>query len=221
MNKTLAISTLVVLSSIVIVGYLYRSASIPTANKTDAEGFTIDKGMPPNQMSPRDARDFDELIGLINETISTDKWTSTGGPTRIVKTNQLIEAEATEAEHVLTLELHRSDTLLVTQTRYLKNHSGTEMEVLDFGLPEYLACAMYAHGFLSGSFEMQGKSDDAVALRLDWMFDDKSTGLETNFRCSFDATVGNSGIINCGNGAKLQWKLEQNATEQNDEPKSR
>ena len=222
MDKAITISTLFVLTLIVIVGYAYRSASVPSADTTDAGEFAIENGMPPNQTSPRDVRNFDEPIGLINKTISPDEWTITGTglPTRIVKANQLIETEGTESDHVLTLDLHRGDTLLATQTRYLKNHRGTDMEVVDFRLPECLACAMYASGFLSGSFEMQGESDDSIALRLDWTFDDKSTGLGTNFRCSFDATVDNSGIVNCGNGAKVHWKLERNAIEHTDEPKS-
>jgi hypothetical protein len=220
MNKATTISTLFVVTLIVIVGNAYRSASVTSVDTTDAGEFAIDNGMPSNEMSPRDVPNFDELIGLINKTISPDEWTGTGSPTRIVKTNQLIETERTESDHVLTLDLHRGDTLLATQTRYLKTHRGPDMEVVDFGLPECLACAMYASGFLSGSFEILGESDDSIALRLDWMFDDKSTGLETNFRCSFDATVDNSGIVNCGNGAKVHWKLERNAIEHTDEPKS-
>lgn len=215
MNRALTISIIVILA-VIAVGFVYRSTIQPPVESTVGG----DSGeMASISRVPQETSDFQDLIALINDTIETDDWTVVSRPTRIVQANELIETEPPKADHVLTIDLFRGSTLLATQTRYFANHRGTDIEIPQT-FPQHLACAMYANGFLSGSSSIQGKSDKHIAVTIDWVFDDKSTNLKTEFECSFNAMVAESGVVAGEEDAKIHWKLDKKATKQSDEPKS-
>lgn len=216
MNRRLAISILFGLVVLVIAGYIYRSTFRPPVAATRIADTTLDDQIEPKQTASQDASEFDELVELINETIVPEEWIAVDSSTMVLKEHRLLETVADEAEYVLTLELFRGESLLATQMRYFANHRGPHTEV---AVPraEYLACAMYANGFLSGTSEVSGKSDKDVAIKLDWMFDDQGTNLKSTFQCDFDASVANSGTIDCQDGARLCWKLEKKSPVQGEE----
>ncbi len=173
-----------------------------------------DAGVAPSGERSNETARHDAVIAAITRQVQADEWDEVGGAQaqgdaakRVVKTNELIECRAENAEHVLTLDLYRGETQLATQTRYLRRHAGPEKEI-GFDAKENLICAMYVNGFLSGESKISGKSERALSIQIDWKFDDPRAKLQTHYQCEFDATLGESGTIDCENGATLCWRLE-------------
>ena len=216
MNRALTISIILVLTA--LAASLVYCLTIQPRVESTADGVRSETAS--SSQMPQATNDFQNLMALIDETIETDGWTVIGKPTRVVQANELIETEPPKADHVLALELFRGGTLLATQTRYFANYRGTDMEIPQT-LPRHLACAMYANGFLSGSSSIQGQSDRQVAVTIDWVFDEKSTTLRTEFESSFVATVAESGVIAVDEDATIHWKFDANKTDQYDQPKPR
>lgn len=208
---------MVILSLVGIVGYVVQGTNRHSVDHSDTTRFFAN-GMSPNLTTAQQPTEFSELADMLNETIGPDEWFVVGPSTHAVNPNDLVEVDESDSEYSLIVQLCRRDQVLTTQHRYFGTYRGPDGEIEDRPR-EYLACAMYSNGFLSGSCEVKALSDTEVALTSNWTFDDKDAGMKSEFNCTFNAMLGSSGEIDCGNDAKLRWTFERNATKQSDAPK--
>ena len=116
MTKALTISIIFVLA-VIAVSLDYRETIKPPVEFADAGVSSLGDGTGTTLQVPRDTSDFEGLTTLIDDTIEADDWTVVGSPTRIIHANELIETDAPNADHVLTLDLFRGTTLLAMQTQ--------------------------------------------------------------------------------------------------------
>ncbi len=213
MKTRLTYSTLLILLLVLIAGYIFHGALVLSIGQEQADSL-LGGGMPSNLMTPKPnpTSDFDELLGLIEQTIDPDDWISIGGSKHIVKTDDLVEVEESDGEYALNMRLCWRDQVLAAQHRYFISYQGRDGEIEDRPR-SFLACAMYSNGFLSGSCECNNVSSTEVAVSPDWTFDDRDTNVESTFNRSFNATLGGTGVIDCGNDATLIWRFVKKATE--------